>query len=362
MSENGGWGVATPQQSAWGAPAATPGVLPPVRHAYPLAVRDPSLATAFGLLSRSLPYALARFGVLLAASVCVILWLVVTFGGAAFLGTHIASAFGWVWAIGCLLAFSFVWGTILRYALHLIECGHVAVLTELITTGGIGNGQESMFAYGRRVVLAKLPQETLLFGLNALVRGVVESFHRTLDWIAELLPIPGLEGISRLVNAVLKGATRYLDKVIFSYNLARGDEDPWRSSREGLVYYAQNARGVLKTAIWSMALDYALTAGMFVVLLIPAGLITLMLPHAMREWGGLATVLVALLLAGPIRAAFIKPLFLIMMMVRFHSAIEGQAISPEWDAHLASLSQQFRDLGAGAAAAMGKSRWARVMP
>ena len=342
--------------SAWGTEPA----LPATRHSYPLVERDASLTTAIAVMLRSLPYAIARFGVLLGTSVATLLWLAIAFGGAAWLGSHIASIFGWIWAITCLLVFSFVWGTMLRYLLHLIDCGHVAVLTELITKGEVGNGTESMFAYGKRVVIARFGQETVLFGLNALVRGIVENFHRTLDWIADLLPIPGMESIASLINIVMKAVTRYLDKVIFSYNLARNDEDPWRSSREGLVYYAQNAKPVLKTAIWSVVLERVLSFALWLVLLVPAGLITLALPHALREMGGVMTVLVALLLVGPLRAAFVKPLFLIMMIVRFHSVVEGQPINPEWDARLAAISERFRTLGSDAAAAMGKSRWDRV--
>ena len=347
--------------SAWSVPpAAHPVVLPPVRHGYPLAVRNASATAAFGLMLRSLPYALARFAVLLAASVVAIIWLVVTIGGGVWLGDHIAHVFAWIWIIGGIVVASFVWGTILRYVLHIIACGHVAVLTELITKGSVGNGAESMFAYGRRVVTERFAQASVLFGLHALVRGVVESFHRTLDWIAELLPIPGMESVASLINIVLRGATRYLDKVIFSYNLARGDEDPWRSSREGLIYYAQNAKPVLKTAIWSVVLERLLSVVLFFLLLGPAVLVTLMLPHAVRETGAVATVLVALLLAGPLRAAFIKPLFLIMMMVRFHVCAEGQPINPEWDARLSALSQNFRGLGADAAKTAGQSRWSKI--
>jgi hypothetical protein len=344
--------VRLPPGSAWRFAGPSP-----VRHAYPLGVRDPSLRVAIGLLLRSLPFAMVRFAVLLVTSILVIVWLAVALGGAAWLGEHIATAFGWVWAIGCLGCGAYFWGTIIRYALHLIECGHVAVLTELMTKGVVGNGNESMFAYGKQVVRARIGQETLLFGLNALVRGVVESLHRTMDWIAEMLPIPGLESIASIVNIVLKGATRYLDKVIFSYTLARGDEDPWRSSREGLVYYAQNAPAVLKTALWSVVLERLLTVAMAVFLLIPAALITLALPHALREMGGVMTILVALLLAGPLRAAFIKPLFLIMMMVRFHSIIENQAIDAAWDDRLSSISDGFRNLGQQAAMARGVKFW-----
>src|SRR4051794_21067891 len=121
---------------------ATPGVwsapAPParaVRHAYPLAVRNHGLGTAIGLLMRSLPYAIARFGILLACTVACMIWLVVTLGGAAWLGTHVASAFGVAWFVVCAVGVGWFWFAVLRYALHLVECGHVAVLTELITRG-----------------------------------------------------------------------------------------------------------------------------------------------------------------------------------------------------------------------------------
>ena len=70
-----------------------------------------------------------------------------------------------------------------------------------------------------------------------------------------------------------------------------------------------------------------------------------MLPRSVRESGAIVTILVAAILAGPLRAAFLKPLFLIMMMVRFHALIENQPINQEWDARLATISDKFRDLG-----------------
>jgi hypothetical protein len=334
--------------SAWGVP--TPAPAAPVRQGYALVVRDPGLATAVSLLLQSLPYALARFGILLGCAVACIVWLVIAFGGAAWLGAHIANVFGLVWLLLCLGGAGFVWGTILRYVLHLLACGHVAVLTELITRGQVGNGSESMLAYGKRVVTERFGEVNALFGLNLLVRGILGAFHRTLDWIGQILPIPGLEGVARLVDIILRAATRYLDKVILSYNLARGEEDPWRGAREGIVYYAQNAVPILKTAVWIVILERALTFVLWLLLLVPAGAITWMLPASVREAGGIVTILVAAILAGPLRAAFLKPLFLIMMMVRFHALIENQPLNEEWDARLATVSDKFRELGTQAKA------------
>ncbi|HTW70829.1 MAG TPA: hypothetical protein VME47_13145 [Acetobacteraceae bacterium] len=336
-----------PSAGAWAAAVAMPGPVPlqAVRHGYALAVHDHGLGTAVSLLLRSLPYALARFGILLACTVAAIIWIVVAFGGAAWLGHHIASAFGLVWLVLCIAGVGWFWGAVLRYALHLIACGHVAVLTELITRGEVGNGSESMLAYGKRVVTERFGQVNALFGLNMLVRGILQAFHRTLDWIAETLPIPGLESLSNLVTMILRAATRYLDKVILSYNLARNDNDPWRGAREGIVYYAQNAKPILKTAIWIVVLERVLTVVLWLLLLAPAAANTWMLPASVRESAGVVTIIVAALLVGPLRAAFIKPIFLIMMMVRFHALVENQPINQEWDARLASLSPKFSDLG-----------------
>jgi hypothetical protein len=61
--------------------------------------------------------------------------------------------------------------------------------------------------------------------------------------------------------------------------------------------------------------------------------------------GGTITVFIAVLFALAARGAFVKPLFLIMILVRFHTAIEGQPIREDWVARLDQLSGKFRTLG-----------------
>jgi len=316
---------------------------------YPLAVRDSGLFAATALLMRSLPYALARFAVLLSFCVASIVWIVVTIGGSVWAGTHIAGAFGFAWFAGCALVAGWFWTAILRYMLHLIECGHVAVLTELIVHGKVGNGTQSMFAYGKRIVTEKFGQVNVLFAMNLLVRGVVNAVHNTIQGIGNMLPIPGIESVANLVTAVLRAATRYMDKVIFSYNLATGTANPWQGARDGLVYYAQNAKPVLKQSVWIVVLEHVLSALLWLALLVPAAAFTAMLPPSVREMGGIVTVLIAILLAFAARGAFLKPVFLIMVMVRFHVLVENETLNQDWVARLDQLSQKFRDLGHKAA-------------
>jgi hypothetical protein len=316
-----------------------------VPHTYPLSVRDSGLFSAIGLLMRSLPYALMRFAVSLTFSIACIVWLTITLGGAALGGRFIAPAFGVGWFITCIVAAGWFWGAVLRYVMHLIACGHVAVLTELIVHGRVGNGSESMFAYGKRTVTERFGEVNVLFAMNLLVRGVVNAVHSTIEGIGHLLPIPGLEAIGKIVTAILRAATRYMDKVIFSYNLACGDPNPWRSAQRGLVYYAQDAKPLLKQAVWIVILEYALSLLLWIALLVPAAAVTAILPHAVRNVGAVVTIGIAALFALAARAAFLKPVFLIMVTVRFHELIEHQAVNQEWVARLGQLSSKFSDLG-----------------
>lgn len=308
----------------------------PIRHSYPLAINDASFLTAVGLLVKTLPYVAIRFAILVAATIVTVFWFGVTFGGAGFLGEKVHPWIGWGWLLTGCGVYGWVWSMFIRYGLYLIKCGHIAVLTELLTTGTVNNGSEGMFSYGKRSVTERFSQVNVLFALDVLVEGVVRTFNRTLDWISSLIPIPGLQTLTQLITSVLHAATTYIDETIFSYNLARGEDNPWRGGRDGIIYYCQNNKEILKTAAWCVVFDYVLTAVAWLVMLAPAALFTYIMP-LVGGW----TFLIAVLFAINVRQAFLKPLFLIMIMTKFHLTIRGQAINEEWDATLLQLTPKF---------------------
>jgi hypothetical protein len=110
---------------------------PGVRHSYPLAIREAGFGTAVGLMMRTLPYALVRFGVLLCVSIATLMWFVIAFGGWGLLGSKIHPGVGFGWFLFSCAIYGYLWTIIVRYFLYLLKCGHIAVLTELITTGQI---------------------------------------------------------------------------------------------------------------------------------------------------------------------------------------------------------------------------------
>jgi hypothetical protein len=316
----------------------------PVRHSYPLAVEQAGFGTAFPLLMRTMPYAIVRFGILLLFSVATIVWFLLTFGVGGWLGAKVHPWIGLGWWIAGFGVYGWAWWFVVRYALYLIQAGHIAVLTELVTTGSIGNGSEGMFQYGKRIVTERFGQVNLLFALDLLIRGVVHAFNRTLNFVAGLIPIPGLQSVVGIVNAIVRAATTYIDETIFSYNLARGDENAWRSSKDALIYYGQNAKEILKTAVWVVVLDKVLTAVVWIVMLAPAFLLLAVLPASVAPGGFVAGLVIAALFASNVRQAFLKPIFLVMVMTKFHVLVRNQPINLEWDQRLTSVSKKFREI------------------
>jgi hypothetical protein len=333
-----------------------------VRHSYPLAIQEAGVNTALSLVMRTMPYAVVRFGILLAFSLVTIVWLILTVGVGSWLGARVHPFLGLIWTVAGLGAYGYAWYFVVRYALYLVQAGHIAVLTELITRGEIGNGSTGMFEYGRRVVTDRFGQVNLLFALDLLIKGVVHAFNRTLDFLAHLLPIPGLQSVVGLVNAIVRAATGYIDETIFSYNLARGDENPWRSSKDALIYYCQNCKEILKTAVWVVVVDAVLTVIVWTVMLAPAFALLAILPRAIAPGGFVGALVIAVLLAWSVRQAFVKPALLVMVMTKFHVVVRNQAINLEWDQRLSSVSRKFQDIKDKAVAGWSPAPVAAALP
>jgi pSer/pThr/pTyr-binding forkhead associated (FHA) protein len=322
-----------------------------VRHSYPLAIQSAGFGDAVRLLMQTLPFLLVRLGILTGLTVAAIVYWVLLVGGFALLAKA-TPLLGWAWVVALIFVGGGLWRFVVRYVLYLLKAAHIAVLTELITTGQVGNGSESMFHYGKRIVTERFGEVNVLFGLDMLIAGIVGAFNRTLDWIANLLPVPGLDSVMGAVRAVLKASTTYIDETILSYNIARGDDNVFRSSKDGLIYYAQNAKAVLQTGVWVVVLDWVLTFGIWVVMLAPAFVLAYVLPGT----GTLVALVFAALFAANVRSAVLHPLFLIMVMVKFHCLVQRQPIDLVWDQRLSEASGKFGELKGKAEAWMRPGR------
>ena len=68
--------------------------------------------------------------------------------------------------------------------------------------------------------------------------------------------------------------------------------------------------------------------------------------HRMQTVAGVIVFafVTAILLAANVRGAFLKPLFLTMVMIKFHVCVENQSINETWDERLTSVSRKFQEI------------------
>ena len=162
--------------------------------------------------------------------------------------------------VACLLIYALAWWLLLRPALYVLKCGHVAVLTRKLMGDPVGLGGLNMLHYGYRAVRSRFGAVGTALALDEHIRDVVYNVVSTAEWLASALPVPGAEAAVSSLGFLIKTATEYLDEVILSYTLSRGEGNPYQHTREGLLYFCQSHRAMLRTAVGVVALDRVLTA------------------------------------------------------------------------------------------------------
>ena len=326
-----------------------------IPHAYPLAVRRSGVMTAVGLLVASLPYALMRFAVLLAFSVACVVWMVVTIGGVG-VDRHAHRRRGSA-SPGSSRALPRPAGSGRRSFATRCTCfkaGHVAVLTELITRGEIGTANEPMFAYGKRVVTERFGQVNAMFAL-----GLARARHRSRGSIARSTGSPTS---CRFPASMSIASAGHGDPARRDALHGQGDLllQPGATAKPQPMAERAGGRRLLRAERHADPEASRVDRGARLrararccgsSLLIPAAALVAVLPRfGARESAASSRWRLPILFALAARGAFLKPVFLIMIMARFHALIEHEAINAEWVARLDQLSSRFRELGEKAAA------------
>jgi hypothetical protein len=228
-----------------------------------------------------------------------------------------------------------------EYILYLVKAAHIAVLVEVLDGKEIPGGQGQV-KYGAAFVQTHFGEASVLFGVDQIVKAVIRSLFGIINIFTAFLPIPALQQLIRLVEAVIRMSLTYVDEVILAYLIRTRTTNPWNTAREGLVLYAQNYKVILRNAVWLSVFLWGLTFLLFLGLLGPAAALIALVPgHAGL---GLWVLAIALVFAWSIKAAVLEPLAIASLMQVYFKVIEGQRPDPEWDARLSQASKKFGQL------------------
>lgn len=311
---------------------------------------DFKLGNVIGLMRKTLPFLIFRFLIYFAITLVAI---AVTGGGAgigwvagSIMGDAPAGAgYGGLIGAGVVGAGLYF---IREYLLYQVKAGHIAVLVHLLDGKEIPQGR-GMIDYAQGEVKKYFKESSVLFGVDQLIKGVLKAINRTFNTIANFIPIPGLQGAIKFLNAIVNMSLTYVDEVILAYYMKRtnaqsseggGEVNPWDESRRALVLYGQNYKNILKNAFWLTIFIWILTVLTFIVILGPVALLIGAFPALAGFW----TFAFAALMAWGFKSAVIDPIAMTALMQVYFNAIEGQEPDAEWDAKLDKLSDKFRQL------------------
>ncbi|MGI9384932.1 MAG: hypothetical protein ACR2PO_17400 [Methyloligellaceae bacterium] len=314
---------------------------------------DFRLSAALGAMVATAPFIVLRllvyFGVALLYVVATGVGGALGYGFTSFsdgegAGAIYGAMFGFAGASGVLY-----WAR--EYLLYLVKAGHIAVLVQIHDGKEIPGGQ-GQITYAGGVVRQQFAQASVLFAMDQLIKGVLRALAGILNTVAMILPIPGLEGLVRIINAVLRLSLTYVDEVILAHNLRVGSENPWETSRRALILYAQNYGTMVKNAAWLWVLMWLLTLVIFALLLGPVTGLVALFPGDIGFWA----FVVAFIFAWSFKAALLEPLAIYALMQVYFETTEGQEPNPEWEQRLEQASDKFRELTARARDAFATGR------
>ncbi len=312
------------------------------------------LGEAFGLLGKTMPILWVRLGSYLALGAALGVYAAAVGGVAWLLGRLWAPLGVVVFLVAVVGAFGVVrWAG--RYWFHLLRAAHTAVLTEFILTGQ--GPKEGQLAYGRQQVMSRFKDTSILFGVDLLVGGVVRFIVRTFTRIASILPIPGLDGLAKLLERVAVMSTTYVDEAVLSRAYARREENVWAVAKDGVVLYAQAWKPILANAVVLAILSFVEFLAFLLILGLPAAAIAAVAPGL-----GLPLAIGVLIGAWMLKLAVSDALALSATLLAYHRATEGLEPDPTWVAKLDSASDKFRELGRKAADAVRSSAPASPAP
>jgi hypothetical protein len=226
-----------------------------------------------------------------------------------------------------------------EYILYILKAGHIAVMVELMQGRPLPEGK-GQIDYARDVVTARFGEANVLFALDQLIKGVIGAITGLIGGIAAFIPLPGLNGLVAFVNTVIRLSLTYVDEIILGYNIRLNSKNPWETSRQGLVLYAQNGRTMVKNAIWLSLFLWIIALVIFIVMLAPMAGLFYLLPGDIAGWSFVA----AIVFAWAFKAAFLEPFAIAALMDVYFRTIEGQVPNVEWDRKLSEASAKFREL------------------
>jgi hypothetical protein len=227
-----------------------------------------------------------------------------------------------------------------HYIGFLIKAGHIAVITEAVTTGKVPDNQ---VAYGKQAVKERFATSNIYFILDKLVAGAVRQIQRVVGKVTDAMSaIPGMGAVTGLAQFFVSISLGYIDECCLGYTFYKKEQKAFKSGADGVVIYWQNIKALLASAAKTMLFVVLGLAGITLVMFLIFGALTRIL-H-LPSYMGFIGFVIAIFIAIAIKYAFMDSVILIRTMVTYMSVAPTTELKFDLYANLCKLSAKFREL------------------
>ena len=226
---------------------------------------------------------------------------------------------------------------VMHYFGYLVKAGHIAVITQAVTTGRVPDNQ---IEYGKQCVKERFAAANVFFVVDKLVKGAVKQIQRGIGKLGNMLSfVPGLQSVTNLLQFFVEISLGYIDECCLGYTFYKMDQGAFKSAADGVVIYAQNWKKLLANAAKTMVMVLLGMAGVTLVMFLVLSLV-----FRLFSWPGWVAFFIALLVAVAVKSAFFDSLILVRTMVAYMEVAPSTVITYDLYGKLCGLSKKFKDL------------------
>lgn len=226
---------------------------------------------------------------------------------------------------------------LMHYVGYLVKAAHVAVITEMITTGRVPANQVE---YGKRKVLERFEATNTFFVIDKLINKAIRQIQRGLQRISGILDIiPGVDALLSIGSVFIRFALSYIDECCLGYIFYKKEEGSFKSAADGVAIYAQNWKELLKGTLIVM-----LKAGVIVIIAVVVIFMPMNMIFKAARIGGFIPTILVIFIAWVLKEAILDSYIMIEIMADYFNVATRTEVSFDMCSNLCSMSVLFREL------------------
>lgn len=293
---------------------------------------DFSISRTLGLVLRTWPFLVLR---ILVYGLFAIVFLVMTVSGGIIGHQVLPFLFdammpmqgGIVGALGGVTLGGLVVRILREYSLYLVKAAHVAVIVRLYDHEALPAGR-SQLAFGWHEVSDRFTQASLLFALDQLIKAALAAIGDVMRRFGG--GVPGLTTVFGILQSIADVAIGYVDEIVLAHNLRTRSTNPWQTSADAIVLYAQNGRVMLKNAAWLTLFVLVAAIGIFAAVAGPVSLVLAGFEGPSQVYGMIGSAIVTTFILHVV----LEPFAVSALMSVYFAHIDGQTPDPRWEDRL----------------------------